>query len=247
MNIQSISKIAFTIVCVLTICNFAQAQTADDVINKYVENTGGKAKWESVKTLTMKGKQNMGGMEFPATMYQKVPNSFKVEVTFQGKTFLQVVDGKNNTVWSVNPFQGTGEAEKMNPEDSKEAIDDATFEPKFINYDKKGHKVALDGKETIEGTECFKLKLVTKSGETEFHFFDTDSYARIMERATFLSGESKGQVSETSMSDYKEANGLMMPHVMETKVQGKTVSTITITSIKINEPIDDAFFTFPKK
>lgn len=244
---MNIRKSVLAIASCIIFAGLTQAQTADDVINKSVEATGGKAKWEALKTITMKGKQNMQGMEFPAAMYQMKPNSMKVEVTFQGKTFLQVADGKNSVAWSVNPFMGTGVPEKASTEDAKVMFEEADFEPKYVNYTKKGHKVELEGNETIEGAECFKLKLTTKAGEIEYHYFDTETYARIMEKSTVSEGENKGEWSETYYSDYKEVQGLMFPHVITTKVKGETVTNITIDNIKLDEAMNDDFFAFPKK
>jgi hypothetical protein len=244
---MNIRKSVLAIASCIVFAGLTQAQTADDVINKSVEATGGKAKWEALKTITMKGKQNMQGMEFPAAMYQMKPNSMKIEATFQGKTFLQVADGKNNVAWSINPFMGTGEPEKASPEVAKEMFEEADFEPKYVNYATKGHKAVLEGKEDIEGAECFKLKLTTKSGEIEYHYFDTETYARIMQKSTILEGENKGEWSETYYSDYKEVQGLMFPHAIASKIKGETYMNLNIESIKLNETMNDDFFAFPKK
>jgi outer membrane lipoprotein-sorting protein len=48
------------------------------------------------------------------------------------------------------------------------------------------------------------------------------------------------------MRDYKAEQGLMIPRLQETVVQGvKKTEKITIESVKINPPLDDARFTKP--
>ena len=54
--------------------------------------------------------------------------------------------------------------------------------------------------------------------------------------------------SETNFSDYKEVNGILMPHTVENigEFQGQRFSSfIKIDSIEQNVAIDDALFKMP--
>ena len=59
------------------------------------------------------------------------------------------------------PFQGQTAPEAKTAEELAEAQDNLDAQGELIDYAAKGHKVELIGKEDVEGTECFKLK-VTK-------------------------------------------------------------------------------------
>jgi hypothetical protein len=95
-----------------------------------------------------------------------------------------VFDGE--VLWGHNFM--TMKAEKSDSEateNMKREADD--FPGPFIHMEKKGYKAELLGKETVEGTECFKIKLTKKTqlidGEevdnVEFYFFDTENFVPI--------------------------------------------------------------------
>lgn len=238
-NLQRILLLSFT---VALFGNFAQAQNADEIINKYVEVIGGKDKWKKVTSMVQTGKFPQGGMEFPFTAYSKTPNKSKVVVSFQGKEIVaRAFDGKE--AWGTN-FMNM-QQEKKNEEETKEMAKEE-FEPKLIDYASKGHKAELAGKETIEGSECHKLKFTEKDGEIAYYFFDSENFALIMVRSLAKSGPIKGQELETFFSDYKDVgNGLMVPHLVESKYKGQTAQKIIIENVKLDESIDDKNFTFP--
>src|SRR5215216_5594880 len=92
-------------------CIQASAQTADEVIKKNIEARGGLQKIKAVKSLKATGKILQQGLEIPISVQQKRPGSFRIDVTFQGKSQTQAYDGE--TGWKIDPFQGSSEPEKM--------------------------------------------------------------------------------------------------------------------------------------
>jgi len=230
---------------VMIICTFAlamQAQTADEILDQYFESIGGVEAWTSINSMTMEGTSSMQGMEFPLKVYSKRPNMEKIEINAQGMQIVQSFDGE--TAWSINPFAGSTEPAKSGAEETAEAAK-RTFEDDFINYQDKGHTVELLGKEEIEGTETFKIKLTKKTGDEEIYFFDTENYVPIMMRSFAAMGPMKGQSVETFLSDYEEHDGLMIPMSMEQKVGGQTMMQGTMTSVVLNGDIPDEVFAFP--
>lgn len=227
----------------------ANAQTADEILAKYFENTGGLDKWKALKSFTQKGKAFMG-QEFPMTIYAKTPNKIKMVINVQGTELIpQAYDG--TTAWSLNPFQGGKDPVKMDDEAAKE-IKDEEFEEEFIDYKKKGHEVTLEGVEEVDGVKCHKIKLVKnknnpKDDATEIYFFDVENFVPIVQYSYVRTGPQKGTEVKTYLSDYQESGGLIFPYSMEQKVNGQTVFKATIENITINDVNDDSIFAFPKK
>ncbi len=232
-----------TLLCCLFFATSLQAQSVDDILKNYFENTGGLDKWKSLKSTKMSGVMGQGGMEFPGTIYAQAPNLQKVDVDINGKNFVQAYDGK--TAWMINPFMGGENAQKM-PDEMAEDMVDQQFEDDFINYKEKGHTVELEGKEEVEGAETFKVKLTKKNGNIEYYFFETEYFVPIMVRTPIKSGPGKGQMSETYLSDYQEVDGLMFPFFMETKMAGESMQKITIKEIVLNKEQEVDFFAFPQ-
>lgn len=244
------TTIAFLVSVCLSVA--AQAQTADEIIDKYFAQIGGKEKWSQLKSLKSTGKVKFQGMDLPIAMLQKAPNKQKVAATFQGMTFVQpCFDGTEG--WNTN--QMTMKPEKMAAEDSENMKDEAMLEDPFLNYAQKGYKVELQGKETIEGTECHKLKLTRKpvmvDGKPEenvsYYFFSVADNVPIMSRSVAKKGQAKGATIETYMSDYQDAGGYIMPYTMTVKYNGKTGQSITMEKFEPNAAIDDSEFAFPKQ
>ena len=77
----------FTIVCAVA----ANAQTADEIIAKYFENTGGVDKWKALQGIKFSAKVNQGGMELPLEIVQLKDGRQMTAITFQGKEIKQGV------------------------------------------------------------------------------------------------------------------------------------------------------------
>lgn len=222
----------------------AGAQTLDEVLAKNYEARGGLDKLTSVETAKITGTMTMGpGIEAPFTWYWKRPNKLRVEFKIQGQTGIQAYDG--TTGWMYMPFMGKTEPEKM-PDDLLSSVEDqADFEGALVNWKAKGNQVELEGKENVEGTDAYKLKVTHKSGGVDYVYLDAEYYLEIKTDSTRTI---RGQEveSQTSIGDYKEVDGLMIPFSMTSKVKGApSEQTITFKSVELGVPLDDSIFAMP--
>ena len=226
-----------------------QAQTADEILEKYFENTGGLDNWKKLNTMKVDGKMNMQGMDFDFSILAKRPAKQKIEINVQGTQIIQAYDG--TVAWMLNPLQGGTEPVKLDDEQAKQ-FTTQKFEDEFVDYKKKGHEVTLLVEEEVDGVPCFKLQLIKnknndKEDITEIHFFDKENFVPIMRITYALAGPAKGQEVKTYLSDYMEVDGFMIPAFMESKINGQSIQKMTFQKVLMNESIDDATFAFPKK
>ncbi len=229
-----------------------QGQTADEIIATYFENIGGLENLKKVKGIKMTAEVNQQGMKIPIEIYQMADGRQMTVVNFQGKQIKQgVYDGKD--LWSINFM--TMQAEKSDAEATANfKLDTNDFPDPFVDYKSKGYKVELMGKETMDGAETFKIKLtkepITVDGKKEesvsFYFFDTENFVPIAVQSEIKSGPAKGMVSQSTMSDYDEVNGLYFPFSMTQGVKGQPGTPITIKKIELNPTVDDKEFAFPE-
>jgi outer membrane lipoprotein-sorting protein len=219
-------------------------QTVDELIAKNVQARGGLEKLKSVQSLRLTGKMTMGpGMEAPFTLEQKRPMLLRMEFTVQGLTGVQAYDGTSG--WQVMPFMGKKDPEVMTADDLKEAEEQADIDGPLVDYQTKGHKVELLGKDKIEGTDAYKLKLTRKNGDIQTVYLDADSYLEIKDEGQRTV---RGSVveTETSLGDYKEVGGLMFPFSIESGIKGtEQKQKITIDKVEFNVPLDEARFKMP--
>ena len=229
-----------------------QAQTVDEIIANYFENTGGVAKWKALQGLKISAKVNQGGMEIPLEIVQLKDGRQFVMYSLQGKELKQgVFDG--TTLWSTNFM--TMKAEKSDAETTENFKQDiGEFPDPFLMYKERGLTVELLGKETVEGSETFKIKLTKKPIKVDgvqtdnivFYYFDTENFVPLMMEAEIKSGQAKGMISQIKWSDYQEVGGLMMPFSMSQGVKDGGSQPLTITAYELDPKVDAAAFTFPE-
>jgi hypothetical protein len=220
----------------------AAAQTVDEVIAKSFEARGGLDKLKAVQSIRMTGKMSMGPMELPIVIESKRPASLRLDITVQGTLAVQAYDGA--TAWGISPM-GTGQAEALPADQAREIADQADLDGPLVDSKAKGHQVELVGREKVEGSEAFKLKVTKKSGDVEYYFLDAESYlpVRVEGKRTVRGTEIEG---EGTIGDYKEAGGFLWPHSIQNGAKGRPEKqTITIEKIEINPAIDDARFRMP--
>jgi len=228
---------------------FAQAQekatdiTVDQILATYFENTGGVDNWKALTSTRMEGKMVQMGMEFPGVVTSAAPNKQRVDVNVQGQEIIQAYDGKD--AWWINPFTGSTDAQPMPPE-MAESMTKEVFESVLIDYAEKGHAVTYLGHQEVDGTDCYEVKVVKKDGDEQFYYFETENVVPIMMKTIASSGPAKGQATETFMSDYEEVNGLVIPMYIDTKVNGASQFSITITKVEFNVPVSEELFAYPK-
>ena len=224
------------------------AQTADEIINNYIENIGGKEKLEKLKGIKMVGNMKMQGMEIPFEQLSTKDGKQLVSIELQGnKMVWSAFDGQVS--WQRN--QMTMEAEKSDNEATQNLKNElAQFPDPFLNYKEKGYTVELIGKETIDGAETFKIKLTKKpvlvNGESlpniTHYYFDTENFVPIVVESTVNQGPMKGQTVKSTLSDYQEVDGIYFPFSM-----GSQFQTMEFKEIKLNPEVDAASFALPSK
>ena len=197
---------------------------------------------KAIQSLEMKFKANQQGLEFPGKMDLKRPGRLRMEMTIQGKTIVQAYDGK--TAWMIMPFLGSPDPQAMSADDAKDVIEQADMDGPIVDYKAKGNAVELLGKEDVEGSPAYKLKVSLKNGDTEYVYIDTETGLQVKETSKRKQQGSEVEV-DSYMTNFKPVNGVLFPFTVENKVQGKSVGQFTIDDIQANVAIDDKIFAMP--
>lgn len=231
----------FVVLCLSTMLF---AQTADEVVAKFIEGHGGYEILKAVNAMKITGTRSQMGMDIPFIVMQKRPNKMHVSGTFQGMSYIQAFDGE--TGWSVNPFMGDPEPQPLPENQQKRLKDDSDIDGPLVDYKEKGHQVEVIGKEEMEGSQVIKIQVTLKSGDIQYWYLDAEYF---IELKVVGKAEEMGQTYdvETTFSDYKDVGGMMIAHATETKINGNLAYTMKIDKVEINIPIDDSQFVMPKK
>jgi hypothetical protein len=143
------------------------------------------------------------------------------------------------------PFQGKKDPEALPADQAKIMDAQADFDGQFVDYKENGNTVELVGKEQVEGTDAYKLKVTNKDGEVRYHFLDAEYFLEIRTEAS-RTIRGTPMDFESSIGDYKEVGGLMFPHSIESGPKGSPQKQkLTISKVELNPEIDDARFKMP--
>ena len=245
-------KIATLVLFLIGTQIYSNAQTAEEIVKTYIENIGGEEALRKVKSIKMSAKVDAQGMTLPLEIIYMADGRTITKFTFQGKEMIQgAFDGE--TSWGINFM--TQKAEKSDAEQTENVKRGAKdFPDPFLDYEKKGYKIELLGKETIEGTECFKVQFTKhpllvdgKDVENiEYYYFDTENFVPIVSETEIKSGQMKGSISQTVFSDYQEVEGVYFPFSINSKLKGGEGQPVNIEKIEVNIEVEDSIFKFPE-
>jgi len=230
----------------------AAAQTADDVVEKYLAAIGGRAALAKVTsrsttgtiTLSLPNGPVSGTIEILNQQPNKSRTLMKLDLTALGAGQLtreQRFDGATGYV--LDSMQGNREITGNQLENLKNTM----FPTPFLTYKEKGATVELAGKEKVDGRDAYVLLLKPKIGSVARTLIDAETYlpARIVVKLDVP--EAGGEVEQTSdVSDYRVVDGIKIPFAI--KVSSAIQSfTIAVTKVEHNLKIDPALFAKPDK
>jgi len=227
---------------------FAQEQNAptlDELVAKNIEAKGGADALRALQSVKVTGKLlvNEGQLQLGYNETKKRPGEVRSEATLQGMTAVQAYDGKEG--WRISPFQGRKDPEKMSADDAKSLIEDAEIDGPLVDWKAKESTVEYLGREDVDGTSAYKIKVVRKNGDVNFVYLDPDHFLEIRILTQRIRHGAQEEV-ETDVGDYEKIGGVFVPFSIEEGRKGDPDKQKTvIEKAEANVPVDDAIFHFP--
>jgi len=211
------------------------AQTVDEIVDKNVEAMGGKEKLASLKSLKMSGTMNANGTDITINSSKLHQVGMRMDLDIMGTSNYQLINNKGG--WAFFPVMGMTEPKEMDEVQFKSGFNQLDVQGSFFNYKEKGTTIELLGKETVDGSEAYKLKLNFKNGHTATFFIDTKTNRQVKSISKTVVNGKETEV-ETSYSDFKQnADGYWFPYTI-TSSQG----AITFDKIETNVEIAESIF-----
>jgi hypothetical protein len=231
------------IILLFLLLPLASAQTVDEIIAKNIQARGGLEKLKAVKTLRMTAKINQNGFRATVVQENQRPNKVREEFIIQGMAEVEAYDGKS--AWQVSPFEGRKDASLLSADDTKHLVEDADVDGQLVDYKNKDHRAELIGHDSVEGTDCYKIKVTLKNGDIRIYFLDADSFLELkIESQNIVRGTT--QYSETYYGDYEQVDGIYYPFEYEQGQKGTPGrAKFTVEKLEINIPLAESLFTMP--
>jgi outer membrane lipoprotein-sorting protein len=250
--------------------------TAPQIVEKNIAARGGLQAWRGLQTMTWTGKMDAGGgdsaarsrrvalapsstnhpainppegkteqVKLPFTLYMKRGRKSRIELEFAGKKPVQVYDGTNG--WKYRPFLNREDVEPFTSDELKSEAQKSDLDGPLVDYAAKGTKVESAGVEKVEGHDCYKLKLTLKNGDVQYVWIDTQSFLDVKVSGTPRRMDGKMHNVYIYQRDFKTVQGLVLPQVLETAVDGyRDTHKMVIESLVINPKLDDSLFKKPQ-
>lgn len=217
----------------------AMAQTADEIIDKHIAAIGGKENWLKVKSVQMEGTMNVMGREVGVKLTGVHNTGSRQDISVAGMNGYMI--STPTAGWMFMPFQGQTKPEPLPADAVKASLDDLDLQGNLIDYKTKGHTVEYLGTEDVEGTECHKLKVTRKNSGDQTLYIDAETFYVIRTSSkTNVNGQEVE--SKVDMSDYREVNGIKLAFSVS-----QPFGTVVMTSVKVNEAVDEKIFADPTK
>jgi len=227
----------------------AQAQTADEVIEKHLAALGGRAALGQLQSRIATGTMtiSMQGMQFsgPVEIDAKAPNKGRMQARLDlsaagvGEAVIETrCDGKVG--WMGNSVQGDREITGSQLQNML----NATFPTPLLNYKEAGAKIELVGKDKVGDHTALVIQLTPKAGPVLKQYFDAETYLLLRSIVTVDIPELGPTEQSTDTQDYRDVDGVKVPFTVVLANSMQTV-TIALTKVEHNTPLDDAIFAKP--
>jgi hypothetical protein len=220
--------------------------TVDEIVARHVTWRGGLKKIRAIQTLREQGRVSAGAdRQGVVTRERKRPSRSRFEFTVQGVTSVFVSDGQRG--WKMSPFDGDTGPSPLSDEVVAEAAEQADIEGPLVDWQAKGHKVELDGRESVGGHDTYKLKLTLKSGGVRYEYLDVKTLERVRTEST-RTVRGRSVVIGTTYGDYRKSGGVRFPHLIDVEAAGRPQALhVMVDTIEVNPPLSDDRFRLPSQ
>ncbi len=215
---------------------------AEEILDKYVEATGGKEAYEKLKNRVSKGSMEIVGQNLKGKIEvtQAAPNSQVTKLIFDAiGEAVQATNGE--LAWTMDPNTGD---RVLDGEEKAGAVRDATFNME-LNWRDQYKTAEAVGVEEIEGKPCYKVVLTPAEGEPLTQFYDKESGLLTLVRQINKSPQGEFEF-EITQSDYRDVDGIKIAFASDMLITSAGVRLATrFDEVKHNVELPADTFAVP--
>ncbi len=236
---MKITKFYLLLLTALCLGFAAKAQTADDIIGKYVQATGGKDILAQIKSTHTEATVNVMGTDNPASITLLVGKGYRTDAEVNGSKITQVYTDKGG--WSINPFAGSTDAAPMPDDQYQAGKDDIWPGGSLLNYKAAGYTAELLPK---DGNN-YPIK-ITAGKRVTTYFIDANTWL-VNKVASTVSMQGQDTNVVTTLSNYQKTDfGYLQAYKIDVDM-GQFQLGYVIKSVTVNKDVDPKIFDMPGK
>jgi zinc protease len=203
------------------------AVTAESVIQKAIDATGGAKKIADIKDVSLSGSVNIMGTELSITEQYLVSVGYtrKVDMAGMGTVMSEVMNGSNFTK------SQQGQSQPLEDKDKEEMKEDGSFFQELYMKN-NGYNFTLKGIEAVEGSDAYVIEVKSPLGRVFTNYYDVKSGLKVKDMSEEESPRGK-MVVQTYYSGYKEKNDVKIPTKIVVDL-GRFKQEIEYKDVKVN-------------
>ncbi len=214
--------------------------SAESILNKYVEVTGGRPAYEKIHTTMSTDTFELpaAGMKGEIKIYNEEPDKSYSVVDLAGIGKIEEgCDG--TTAWQLSALQGA--RIKTGPERAM-ALRASSMKTR-LDWRQNFKSIETVGSDTVDGKPVYVLLLTPKEGKPEKEYYDKTSGLLLKVAMTMVTP--MGEIpTESTFSDYRSESGLTIPHHLGQSAVGQQFA-INIDTFSINKDVPKDRFELP--
>jgi len=223
-----------------------QPLTVDDVIERNTSAMGGRAAIEAIHSIEINLHITDPGFEVDGIYRAVRPGRMRIDVQAGGKhVFTEAFDGQNGWQWN-----GKGNQEPASPKAAAALHHGIELPGKLFGLHElkqRGHQFELAGREKVDATDYYVLRLTLSDGYTTTLYVDPQSWLitrRRDVRPLHVDVDPTPTTIEQRSSDFREVAGVRFAFA-STEIDlktGKELERAKINHIQVNPPLDESIF-----
>ncbi len=233
--------------CLLPTVRAAEAVAGEQpsvaqILDRYVEATGGRAALEKLRTRVMKGNVEVTALgasgQFSAR--SKVPDRQVSVIDFSG--FGSIREGFDGTnAWTAAPLQGT----RLKTGSELARVRRSLVFPRELKLESVYDRLEVRGPAKVNEEEAWLVEAFPKEGKPDRLYFGRKTGLLLREETSVTSvlGEMNFRID---LGDYRVVDGVKVAFLMKVPEPAEMGLQIRLTSVQHNVEMQDAEFAPPK-
>ena len=207
--------------------------TVGEILARNREAKGGAA-LAAVQSLRQTLSVDVQGTTAELVVYSQRPNRLRQELVVAGQTIVLGFDG--TVAWTRGALTGAAEVTELSGPRAEALRAQAAFDGVLADTGAPGRRIELIGTALVSGRETYHLRVVDDR-QVRHCYLDAETGLE-----TRIIQETAGGRLQQDLSDYRAVDGIRMPHMIRTTIDGRLATVLTVTEVALNVPLEPEVF-----